>query len=321
MARRPMELHAICWAVASVHAADRDDRRHSARVHDGPLQGLHAAHGSAHDSEPPGDAEVVGEHALGAHHVADRHDREAGTVRAAVGGVGRGRTSTALAAAEDVGAHHEVPVRVDRQAGADHAFPPPRAGVAAPARAEEVAVAGPRVADEHGVGRIGGEGAPRLVGEGDVVEAPAALEHQGPIGGEREELPPPGRVAGEPGAGDRRRRRHAVVPPSPSSVGCPPGEAFVAGASNRPHPRPRREAPWGFLPGCRTRRPCRHDRRATPDARRATVVGRRATTHTSSLSRLCQELSRNSRQSMPQAGNGRCARRRRARRSVPRRAP
>ena len=114
---------------------------------------LHPAHRAADDGVPAVDAEVVGEPGLGAHHVADRDHREARAVRAAVDGVRRRRPGRALAAAEHVRAHDEPAVGVDRPARTDHPLPPARRRVPAPGRAGDVAVAGPGVAQQDGVGR------------------------------------------------------------------------------------------------------------------------------------------------------------------------
>ena len=54
--------------------------------------------------------------------------------------------------AEHVGADDEVAVGVDGQPGPDDALPPTRGRMAAAGRSGQVAVAGPRVADQHRVG-------------------------------------------------------------------------------------------------------------------------------------------------------------------------
>src|SRR3546814_8601951 len=63
---------------------DRHDRAHPVRVHQRPLEGLHAAHRSADHAVPPLDAEVVGHLDLGAHPVPHGDDREPAPPRLAV---------------------------------------------------------------------------------------------------------------------------------------------------------------------------------------------------------------------------------------------
>ncbi len=144
---------------------DRGDRADPPRIRDRPLEHLHPTHRSADDRVPRLDPEVRHQADLGADHVADRHDREARAVRAAVGGVWRRRPGRALAPAEHVGAHDEPPIGVERQPGADDVGPPARCVVTVPGAAGGVAVARPRVTDEDGVRAIVVEHAPRLVGD------------------------------------------------------------------------------------------------------------------------------------------------------------
>jgi hypothetical protein len=66
------------------------------------------------------DAEMVEQHRLRAHHVADGDHRQVEAVGRAGRRIGRGRAGRAHAAADDVGADDEVAVGVDRLAGADH---------------------------------------------------------------------------------------------------------------------------------------------------------------------------------------------------------
>ena len=129
-----------------------------------PLQHLHAAHGAAEHAEQAVDAEPVEQHGLGAHHVADRDEREIHRPRPAGRRIGRGRAGRAHAAADDIGADNEEPPRIDRLAGADHGLPP--AGLARDrVDVGDVLVAGQRVADENGVGAVGVELAIGLVGD------------------------------------------------------------------------------------------------------------------------------------------------------------
>src|SRR5699024_11037127 len=74
------------------------------RVHQRPLQGAGATHGTAEDGVDPGDAEGVEELLLRGDLVADGDRRETGSPAAAVGVLGGG-AGRPLAAADDVGAH------------------------------------------------------------------------------------------------------------------------------------------------------------------------------------------------------------------------
>ena len=90
------------------------------------------------------------------------------------GGVERAGAGGARAAAEHVGADHEVAVGVDGLARPDHDIPP--AGLLGAVLADaggHVRVAGERVADQDGVGAALVERAERLVRDVDVLE-PAA---------------------------------------------------------------------------------------------------------------------------------------------------
>ena len=182
----------------------RDQRAHPQRVHHAPLEDLHAAHGAADDGQPPGDAQLVGHRGLGADDVADGDHREVGAVGLAGGRVDRRRPRGALATAQHVHAHDEVPVGVDRPAGADHVLPPPVRRVARALATGDVAVAGDGVAHQDGVrpGRV--ELAPGLVGDGGALELPTALQHEGPLVRQVEELAVPHGVPRTPGAGDRQ---------------------------------------------------------------------------------------------------------------------
>ena len=113
----------------------------------------------------------------------------------------------ALAAAEHVGAHDEVAVGVERLARADQAVPPTGGLVSLDQWPRRVAVARQRMAHEHRVAAVGIERTPCLVGDADVAERAAALEHERAIGRERQEPPFAGRVAGPPRPGRRQHRR------------------------------------------------------------------------------------------------------------------
>ena len=172
--------------------------------------------------QPAADPEMVGHPGLDPHHVADGHNREARPVAAPVDGVEVDRAGGPLAAAEHVGAHHEVAVGVDRLAGTDQLVPPAGCGMRSAALAGGVGVAGEGVAHQHGVGCLLVELAPRLVGHPHLRQAPAPLEGEGPCFGDGHEPAVAGRVADLPGAGDRQPGREA-----------PPGAGSSARGSRR----------------------------------------------------------------------------------------
>ena len=91
---------------------------------DGEEQGGHAAHGAADDGVEFGNAEMVEEEFLGAHHVEDGEGGEAEAVRFAGGGIRGGRAGGAGAAAGDVGADDEEAAGIDGFTGADEVIPP-----------------------------------------------------------------------------------------------------------------------------------------------------------------------------------------------------
>ena len=139
-------------------------------IHHRPLERLHPAHRPAHDRPPPSDAQRVGERRLHPHDVADGDDREARAVGGTRGGIGRRRTRGALTAAEDVAAHDEVAVRVDGATGSDQRVPPARLALAVHGSPTGMAVAGERVADEHGVRSRVVQRPPGLVRDLQVIE-------------------------------------------------------------------------------------------------------------------------------------------------------
>ena len=182
-------------------------------------------------------------------------DREGGAVWPARVGIDRRRPGRPLAAAEHVGADDEVPFGVDRQRRADDALPPTRRGMAAAGGSGQVAVASPRVADQHRVGPGGVQLAPRLVGDGDVGEPAAVVERERTVGGDGQEAAPAGVVARAPRAADRVRRRVDHRHLLSSSVGLAgvsrERKRSLPGSPGGPRPHLRRcgrEAPWGFRP-------------------------------------------------------------------------
>ena len=126
------------------------------------------------------DPEMVGQQDLGGHLVADRQSREPGAPGHTVG-CGRRQYRGALAAAEDVGAHHEPSVGVDGRAGTHQRVPPPRGRVSGTGRSGGVRVAGQGVQEEHGVRARRIKRPPRLIGDGDPGQGGAPLQSQSAI--------------------------------------------------------------------------------------------------------------------------------------------
>ncbi len=208
-----------------LHArGDRNEGPHPAGIHDRPLQGLHAAHRAADHRHPRRHPEVLHQPGLRSDHVADGDDREPRSVRQAVDRVWRGRPGGALTAAEHVGAHDEVPVGVDRLAGPDRLVPPARGRMTSAGRTRGVAVTGPRVTQQHGVGGVGVESPPGLVRHHHVGQRHTAIEREPAIGGEGEEPAMAGLVTRTPGArhGEGVVRAHPVTTRYRSPAGRTP---------------------------------------------------------------------------------------------------
>ena len=139
-------------------------------------QRRHAAHRAADDGMERGDAEVVEQELLRAHHVEDGDEGETDAIGPAGGGIGRGRAAGADAAAEDVGADHEEAGGVHGLARADQVVPPAGLAVLGRVHPGAVVVAAERMADEDGVVARGVELTVRLVAQGEAGEHLAALE-------------------------------------------------------------------------------------------------------------------------------------------------
>ena len=147
--------------------------------------------------------------------------------------VDRGRAGRALAAADHVRAHDEVAVGVERHPRADHALPPSARGMPRPDGTGDVAVAGPGVADEDGVGARAVERPPGLVGDGHVAQRAPAFEGERAVGRQPQELATAGRIAGTPGGAHGRRAAHASSSRGRTARfgGAPRDGSVVAGGS------------------------------------------------------------------------------------------
>ena len=163
MARICNEHSAICSAVAAAPQAMITARGTRSAVLHRPLECALAAHRAADHRHPLLDAEGLGERRFDIDLIADRRDREPRAVRFAGRGVDRRRPGRALAAADDVRAHDEVLVGVDRAAGTDERVPPPEQRVARFDPASRVAVAR-RARDTRGLRcrRDGARACPRF---------------------------------------------------------------------------------------------------------------------------------------------------------------
>ena len=171
---------------------DRHGAEHPLGIARRPLQHLHPAHRAADHAEQPLDAQMVEQQRLQPDHVADGDHREAEPEGLAGRDVAIDRAGGAHAAAQHVGADHEVALGVERQARPDRELPP--AGLAGHrVAAGGELVAGQRVADQDGVGALGVEAAVGLVGDVDRAELGAAVEL------ERHRVREPGAVAGQAG--------------------------------------------------------------------------------------------------------------------------
>ena len=158
-------------------AGDRHGREHAVLIGRGPFEHLHAAHRAAEHAEHHGNAEMIEQPRLRPHHVGDGDDGKIEPVGAAGCGIDRARPGRAHAAADHVGAEHEIAVGIDRLAGADHGLPP--AGLAGDGMdVGDMLVAGQRMADEHEVRLVGVERAVGLIGDGEGREFLPAVERK-----------------------------------------------------------------------------------------------------------------------------------------------
>ena len=148
-----------------------------------PLQHLHAAHRAADDAEQRVDAEVIDQHGLGAHHVADGDDRQIEAIGRPVAGLTEAGPVVPMQPPTTFEADHKEAVGVDRPARPDHRLPP--AGLARDrVPVGDMLVAGQRMADEDGVGFLRVELAIRLIGDSERREPCAGIEFEHPVGAE-----------------------------------------------------------------------------------------------------------------------------------------
>ena len=184
----------------------RDEHRdgpHPFRERRRPLHRPIPSEARAGDQRPAFDPEQVGQLRLRRAHVADCRLGESGPPGPSVGRQ-VGRAGGSLASAQNVGAHHEVPVSVDGEAGADDVLPPPRLPVAA----RRVRIPRQSVAQKDGVGGVLVQLPPRFVGHAHVRQPPAELQLEGADVGK---LPLARVVPLAPRSGDRNRQTRARI--------------------------------------------------------------------------------------------------------------
>ena len=112
-----------------------------------PLQRLHAAHRAAHHRQQFCDTQMLDQHGLRPHHVADGDQRKCQAIRLAGRGIIFRRPGRAHAAANDIGADHKEAVGIDRLARPHHGGPPARLAGDRMVRGDEL-IAGQGMADQ-----------------------------------------------------------------------------------------------------------------------------------------------------------------------------
>ena len=176
--------------------------------------------------EPPAtaeqrlDAEMVEQHGLRPHHVADGDDRKFQAPGLAGRRIGRGRAGRAHAGADHIRADHEIAFGVDRPAGADHGLPPARL-LGDRMHVGDVLIAGERVADQHGIDARGVERAVGLVG--DLERRRVRRRHRAAAACRRQNARP-ANAAGPPRAARSAHRRAASDSASHHVSQCAPGD-------------------------------------------------------------------------------------------------
>ena len=160
------------WRAAQAIGTAENTRAGIARR---PFQHLHAAHRSADHAEQVGDAQVIEQCRLGAHHVAHGHHRKAQVPRLAGRRIAGERAGRAHAAAQHIDADDEVVRRIEHLARPDQALPPAFLAGHRMLFGHEL-VEGQGMADQDGVGLLRIERAVGLVGHPIGAELDAAVE-------------------------------------------------------------------------------------------------------------------------------------------------
>ena len=157
---------------------DRHRRHHRVGIRYRPLQSLHPAHGAARKAEQPRNAQMIDQHLLQPHHVANGDYRKRHGIRTTRGGVdGRG-SRRAAATAQHIRTDDEILVGVERLARPDHVVPPARlAGFRTDAGG--MRIAGKRVQDQDGIALLRVQRAIRLVGHLHRRQRGAAIQGNG----------------------------------------------------------------------------------------------------------------------------------------------
>jgi hypothetical protein len=165
-------LRGLAWRTGNRHG-----REHLVTIARRPFQHLHSAYRAADDAEQVLDPEPFDQHRLGPHHIADGDDRKFDAVGTHGRRIDRGRTSRAHASADDIGTNHEVAVRIDGLSRTHKRLPP--AGFTSDRMcADDMLVAGQRMADHDSVRFRGVEAAIGLESDGKWRQRSAAIKRQ-----------------------------------------------------------------------------------------------------------------------------------------------
>ena len=168
IARRATSLKAMFCADRLGAVAIAMQWRRRSRMAQRPAERLHAAQAAADHRGELLDAEPVEQPRLRVDPVLDRHDREVGAVRAALGGrigIGVHRPGRAEARARVVDADDEEAPGVERLARTDQVVPPAFALRLAGIAARHMVAGVERMAHEHRIAARGVELAVGLVGQ------------------------------------------------------------------------------------------------------------------------------------------------------------
>ncbi len=152
--------------------------KHRLRIQGGPGQCLHAAHRPADHREQPRNSQMVHQPLLRPHHVLNGHRRKfrpPGLERPLI--MRGSRPGRAHAAAQHIGADHEIPVRIHRLARPHHRLPPARL-----ARQRmhlcHILVAGQRMADQHRIAALGIQRPVAAIGHRQARQMAPAIQRQ-----------------------------------------------------------------------------------------------------------------------------------------------